>query len=118
MVNGICNKINDNINCQYDGLDCCSDLDRLMWETNYKCHLQVNGCPMDLLVNQQCDQEIDQSSCLYDMGQCCGMAQFEQSKICDTKTGEHQGRYAHHYQWYPKRRTLSKITFVVKEENL
>ena len=88
MVNGICDNVNNNVYCQYDGLDCCSDVKRLKWDTQHVCPLQQQNCPMEKLLNYQCDSGVDQINCLYDMGQCCKNMSLsnmvEPGSICDS----------------------------------
>ena len=82
MVNGICDKENNNAPCQYDGLDCCSDIARLPWDSDYQCPLQENSCPMEKLINNECDADANTVDCLFDMGQCCNVT-FASSVVAD-----------------------------------
>ena len=87
MVNGICDTINNYALCRYDGLDCCSDLQRLKWDTDYECPLQENNCPMTMLLNQECDATVNDENCLRDMGQCCNTTSSMAGSICDINDG-------------------------------
>ena len=86
MANGLCDGVNNNIDCQYDALDCCSDLKRPETVIGHQCPLQTSGCPMQKLINSQCDSVADKADCLYDMGQCCNESlamKSENGRICD-----------------------------------
>ena len=49
---GICNDENNNIECEYDGGDCCSN--------------------PDMVDNGICNDETNNIGCEYDGGDCCG----------------------------------------------
>ena len=84
MFNGICDSLNDNENCRFDGYDCCNQ----EGSTSITCDIK-NQCDMQLMSNQVCDTSVNTSRCHYDMGRCCtSETTFPECSILEQQAGK------------------------------
>ena len=84
IADGYCDDINNHMDCNYDGGDCCGCNINTKWCTECQC-LDPNGsgggttCPQTTTCNlnvfigdNYCDDNNNNVDCSYDGGDCCG----------------------------------------------
>ena len=72
--NNICNDQTNNVECNYDGGDCCIDMNN-EYCTDCTCYLIENcaaGFTPSVVGNGFCNDETNNEICNYDGGDCCG----------------------------------------------
>ena len=72
--NGFCNDETNNMECDYDGGDCCGTCVFLEYCSNCDClgGITSTGFTHPLIGNGFCDEETNIIGCDYDGGECCG----------------------------------------------
>ena len=69
-----CNDLTNNVECNYDGGDCCVDINNEFC-TDCTCYLIENcaaGFIPSVVGNDFCNDETNIANCNYDGGDCCG----------------------------------------------
>ena len=73
--NGFCNDETNNVNCNYDGGDCCVVNANTTACSDCVCHL-IETCAAryhPLVGNGFCNDDPNIAECDYDLGDCCGV---------------------------------------------
>ena len=72
--NGFCNDETNNMECDYDGGDCCGTCVFTEYCSNCDClgGITSTGFTHPLIGNGFCDEETNIIECVYDGGECCG----------------------------------------------
>ena len=73
--NGKCNDETNNLNCAYDGGDCCGSPINTNHCSNCTCHHKetcASGVAHPLVGNDICNDETNVEECDFDGGDCCG----------------------------------------------
>jgi hypothetical protein len=84
---GACFDETNNVNCDFDGGDCCSPYSCYLcfdWCQDCICYedLNCNG-PLELIGNGHCNDQTNNAECNFDGGDCCGScANMEQCSEC------------------------------------
>ena len=84
----MCDDMNNNMDCNYDGGDCCGTNVNMKNCVDCICYPQTCDGPLELISDGYCNDATNNAGCNFDGGDCCGgCADFDHCSNCVCHAG-------------------------------